>query len=148
MDKKELATYYHDLGFNCAQSVFAAFSEITGISPETSLTIAGGFGGGLRQGEVCGAAAGAIMAIGAIFPFCDANSGDSKVRIAALTVKFLSLFREKCGALTCRDLLGCDTSTPEGAKKNSEEGIVKRLCPNIIHNAVESVEDILAKESK
>jgi len=128
MDKKALATYYHNKGFNCAQSVFAAFSDATGISPELSLTVAGGFGGGLRKGEVCGAASGGVMAIGAIFPFSDEKDSEAKAKIGRLAAEFVDSFRAKCGAV--------------------EEGISKRLCPGIIENAVEAVEEILAKEGK
>ena len=48
MDRITLANNYHDNGFNCAQSVFAAFGDITGIDEKTALKIAGGFGGGVK----------------------------------------------------------------------------------------------------
>ena len=68
MDRITLANAYHDNGFNCAQSVFAAFCDLTGIEEKTALKIAGGFGGGVKVGEICGAASGAVMVIGALFP--------------------------------------------------------------------------------
>ena len=45
-------------GYNCAQSVFAAFGDITGIDEKTALEIAGGFGGGVKvlPGVTIGAA--------------------------------------------------------------------------------------------
>ena len=145
MDRKTIARDYHAKGFNCAQSVFSAFEDLTGMPCETSLTVAAGFGGGLRQGEICGAASGAVMAIGVMFPFNDASDAPAKQKIAELSVEYLGLFRAKCGHLTCRDLLGCDTSTPEGAKHNTEFGISRKLCPGIIDNAVEALEEIVAK---
>ena len=42
----ELADSYHKRGFNCCQSVLAAFSDLTGLSEQASFDIGGGFGGG------------------------------------------------------------------------------------------------------
>ena len=50
--------------YNCAQAVIAAVANDVGITEEAAFGFAGGFGGGLRLGEVCGAATGAVMAIG------------------------------------------------------------------------------------
>ena len=42
----ELADSYHKRGFNCCQSVLAAFSDLTGLSEKDCLAIGGGFGSG------------------------------------------------------------------------------------------------------
>ena len=34
-------------GYNCAQSVFAAFCDVTGIDFETAIKLASGFGAGM-----------------------------------------------------------------------------------------------------
>ena len=68
-DRQKRAAAYHENGFNCCQSVLAAFQDITGLSEEQALAISGGFGGGMGSGEVCGAVAGAVMAIGMAVPF-------------------------------------------------------------------------------
>ena len=39
----ELADSYHKRGFNCCQSVLAAFSDLTGLSEQASFDIGGGF---------------------------------------------------------------------------------------------------------
>ena len=66
MDVKKEATRIHESGHNCAQSVFCSCREYTGIDDKTALAISGGFGGGVRCGEICGALSGAVMAIGAV----------------------------------------------------------------------------------
>ena len=48
--------------FNCAQAVFASFSEDLGLDEKQALKIGGCFGSGMRKGEVCGACTGALMA--------------------------------------------------------------------------------------
>ena len=52
-------------GYNCAQSVFAAFCDVTGIDFETAIKLTSGFGagmGGMR--DTCGAVTGNISAQG------------------------------------------------------------------------------------
>lgn len=50
--------------FNCAQSVFASFSEELGLDEKQALKIGGCFGSGMRKGKVCGACTGALMVLG------------------------------------------------------------------------------------
>lgn len=42
MDRCELAYRYHRQGYNCAQSVAGAFSDLTGLPPEQIFAAAGG----------------------------------------------------------------------------------------------------------
>lgn len=68
MTRSEKAISDFSKGYNCAQSVFSAFSEESGIDEEQSRSIAGGFGAGFgRLQETCGAVTGAIMVIGCKF---------------------------------------------------------------------------------
>jgi hypothetical protein len=46
MNRYELANSYHKRGFNCCQSVVAAFSDLTGLSEQESFNVAAGFGAG------------------------------------------------------------------------------------------------------
>ena len=84
MDIREKALYWHKKGYNCAQTVLAACSELTGLDEKTALAISAGFGGGLRSGEVCGAISGAVMAVGMAYPFTDGSDAESKQKIAEL----------------------------------------------------------------
>ena len=50
--------------FNCAQVVFAHGAHFLGLDMETALKIPAVFGGGMHQGNECGAVTGALMASG------------------------------------------------------------------------------------
>lgn len=93
----------HAQKYNCAQSVLCSLSGRTGLDEKTSKAVSAGFGGGLRCGEVCGAAAGAVMALGLAADGDAAGSKDDP--IADRTRKFTAAFREKFGALRCDELL-------------------------------------------
>ena len=66
-------------GYNCSQSVLIAFSDITGLSEETSAMIASGFGGGMgRMREVCGAVSGMFMVAGFLYGTTDKDGEAEK----------------------------------------------------------------------
>lgn len=112
MSLKDKALEIHTNGFNCAQCVLAACTELTGLDEKTSKMIAGGLGGGMRCGEVCGALIGATIAIGCAYPYTEEGDLDGATVIAAKTKECNKLFKEKFGCLRCLDLkkagIGCD----------------------------------------
>ena len=55
-------------GYNCAQSVVVAFSDLTGLDESFSAKMASSFGGGMgRMREVCGAVSGMLMVAGILY---------------------------------------------------------------------------------
>ena len=105
MNVREKSAAFHEKGFNCAQSVLAALEEYTGMDSKTALSLAGGLGGGLKSGEVCGAISGAVIALSLCFPYCDSEHPEDKDRIYKLAAQCVKRCREKCGKVTCRDLM-------------------------------------------
>lgn len=96
-------------GYNCAQSVFAAFCDETGLPRETALALASSFGGGMgRLREVCGAVTGMFMAAGLLYGRFKPGDSEAKslhnLRIQELAARF----REENGSILCRELLGID----------------------------------------
>ena len=55
MDRCEQAVGYHKKGFNCCQSVLAAFQDVIGLTETQCLTLGGGFGAGRRAPASCAA---------------------------------------------------------------------------------------------
>ncbi len=140
----ELAEARHQQGYNCAQSVFSALAERVGLPVETALKIAAPFGGGIgRLGEVCGAVSGGLMAIGAAEGHTAADPA-AKERSYRLARDFAEEFRRRHGAITCRELLGCDIGTPEGQQQAREAGLFKQRCPLYVRDAVEIAGQMLA----
>ena len=68
MDRCEQAVGYHKKGFNCCQSVLAAFQDVIGLTETQCLTLGGGFGAGAGTGELCGAVTGAVMVLDLLTP--------------------------------------------------------------------------------
>ena len=123
MTKSERAEELFNSGLNCAQAVFAAFCEEYGIDKETALKMTAGMGRGFRSGEICGAAAGAVMVIGL-------KHGDDKRMCAAKTDAFLNEFKNANNSIVCRELL-------EIRAEN------KRKCIDLVMSAADILEYLL-----
>lgn len=107
MTKQERCIFAHDChasGLNCAQSVAAAFANVTGLTKEQSIALCSGFGGGMRYGGVCGVVSAAIMVLGAVFPATAESGAEGKRRSGAVTMEFQRRFSERFGNLDCREL--------------------------------------------
>jgi arsenite methyltransferase len=135
-------------GYNCAQAVLLAFGETRGLPADTALKVAGAFGGGIgRGGDLCGAVSGAIMALGLEHAKVTPDGDAARDRGYKLTREFMQRFTQKYGTTICRDLIGCDMSTPEGLARAKELGVHKNVCPKFVREAAAFVEEILTREA-
>ena len=131
-------------GFSCSQAILAAFSDEFGLPRETALRISQGFGGGMaRMAETCAALTGAFMVIGLKHGRTRVEDDVAKEKTYALCQELARRFHARHGTLRCRELLGCDIGTPEGAKIVREEKLHDDLCPLLIVSAAEILEDLL-----
>lgn len=99
MNRYEQAVAYHHKGFNCCQSVLAAYSDLTGLSQQASFDMGGGFGAGAQTGELCGAITGAILTLGMLTPVDPQDPVGSKRRTAPWPRNSRSASRRSSG--TC-----------------------------------------------
>lgn len=144
MEKPESARIRFEQGMNCSQAVFTAFAEDFGLSEEAAVRVASAFGGGLaRSGAVCGAAAGALMALGLKYGANSDTDAAIKDKVCVIGQDFLQRFTAKNGALDCKDLLGCDTGTAEGRKQAREQGLYRTRCPLLVQSATEIVKEMI-----
>jgi C_GCAxxG_C_C family probable redox protein len=144
MNCAERAADYFARGFNCSQSVLAAYAEQFGLTEELALKVAGGFGGGMgRMGETCGAVTGAIMVIGLKFASTTPGDIQGKENTYAVVREFVHRFKGRNVTVLCRELLDCDISTPEGMKRAQQEKLIKQCCPKFIRDAAEILDQLI-----
>ncbi len=144
MGKREDALSCFDRGFSCAQSVLSAWSDELGLDREAALRVAGAFGGGIAgTGETCGAVTGGLMVIGLRYGMTDPQKPEAKQRTRDVGRRFLERFTSAFGTCRCRDLLGCDIATQEGAEKARTENLFKTLCPGFVGEAAEILDPLL-----
>ncbi|MCL2872714.1 MAG: C-GCAxxG-C-C family protein [Betaproteobacteria bacterium] len=128
-------------GFNCSQSILSTYGEEFGLDKKTALKIACGLGAGMgRQQETCGAVSGAYLLIGLRYGNFLKEDSDSKEKSYALIQKFSALFKERNKTTNCFELLGVDFVNDD--KKIASER-VKTLCPKMVQDAAEIIEQII-----
>ena len=140
--KQDLAVENIKNGFNCAQSVLSVFSDSYGLDKKIALKTAGGLGGGVRSGEICGAVSGAVLVIGLKYGQCTAGDFESKSICNAKTVEFLNEFKAKNNFVVCRDILQCDISTEEGFEQAKSKNLFKTTCVDMVKSAVSILEEL------
>ena len=112
--------------------------------------IATGFAGGIgNTGAVCGAVAGAVMAIG-----LKQGRGETMEEIMgnlAVVREFRRRFEAEMGTISCRELTGVDLSeadlTPEGIEQFTAAGISQTVCFPAAGAAYRLVVDLLKETS-
>lgn len=145
MKRSEAAKTSFNNGFNCAQSVFAAFAPESGIPVDESLRIATAFGGGMgKQQLVCGAVTGALMALGTIRGKGLHDPETKKQEVYLLTRDFCQAFTRKHGSLHCHELLnGLNMLDQEENRKIKDSGLTETHCTRYVADAVEIMERLL-----
>ena len=105
---------FKEQGYNCAQAVFIAFNDLTGMDEISAARFASSFGGGMgRLREVCGAVSGCFMVLGALMGPEDPKDNTAKMAHYAVIQEAAKRFKEENGSYICRELLGL----AEGAGK-------------------------------
>ena len=130
-------------GFSCSQAVVAAYSDQFGLDKETALKVSAGFGGGMKMAGTCGSLTGGFMIISLKHGQTDAEDKDGKKKLAASIKDYTARFKARTSALTCRELMDCDISTPEGLRVANEMNLFSVVCPKTVRAAAEILEEML-----
>lgn len=145
MTHPELARYLFEKGCNCAQAVFLAFSDLTGMERESALRLSSSFGGGMgRLREVCGAVSGMFMAAGLLYGTDDTASQEEKAVHYARVQALAAAFREKHGSIICRELLGVDTNGNPTPEARTPEYYKSRPCSQLCYDAAAVLDEFIA----
>ncbi|MBR6184856.1 MAG: C_GCAxxG_C_C family protein [Clostridia bacterium] len=150
MNHEEKARQFFLEGYNCAQAVFCAFCEETGIQIDQAAYLASSFGGGMgRLREVCGAVSGALLAMGALTGYADPKDSQAKAAHYRLVQEFAARFREMNGSIICRELLRDVPAAPGGTpEKRTPEFYAIRPCPRLVGQAAALLEQMLAEQKE
>lgn len=136
MSKQGDAAYAWFLkGYNCSQSVVAAFAPQLGLTEEMALRLSAGFGAGIgRMREVCGAFCGVVTVLSMVY--ADPADPKDKSRMYALVQQTAEQYRTRNGggSIICRELLAKAGAAPAGgtaAEERTADYYKKRPCPEL-----------------
>lgn len=124
-------------GFNCSQSVVAAFADQYGFTEEQALRMSASFGGGIgRMRQTCGAACGMFLLAGLEKGSTDGKDRAGKAANYALVQELAAEFERRNGSLICAELLGLKkhegSAQPEA---RTEQYYAKRPCVKMVEEA-------------
>jgi C_GCAxxG_C_C family probable redox protein len=132
-------------GYNCAQSVFAAFCDEMNIERDVALKISSSFGGGMgKMREVCGAVSGMFMVAGALYGYDDPKNAQIKAAHYARIQELAKHFRENNRTIVCRELLGLEQKNESSVPtERNNEFYKKRPCGELVEDAARIMEDYI-----
>ena len=145
MTLEEEAKRNFNSGYNCAESVLLTVTKWQGSVRRGSELllprIATGFGGGIaRNGDICGALAGAIMAIS--LAFGRNKPEESRDPCYQAVDRLYNDFMKTFGTCKCRELIGTDLKNQAG-REAVLNTIHQELCNSIVTWATRKAHEII-----
>ncbi|MBR5475985.1 MAG: C_GCAxxG_C_C family protein [Bacteroidaceae bacterium] len=137
-ERVNLAVSLFKEGFNCSQSVVAAYADLYGFTREQALKMSASFGGGIgRMRQTCGAACGLFMLAGLENGCTEGRNKDGKEANYILVQELAEEFKKRNGSIICSQLLGLDKNaeTPATPEARTAEYYKKRPCVKIVEEA-------------
>jgi C_GCAxxG_C_C family probable redox protein len=137
---EKIAVDLFNQGYNCSQSVYCAFCDVTGMDRDEAFKISSSFGGGMgRLGEVCGALTGAFMATGMLLSGTDEKNKAAKEEQYARIKELGNRFLNEKGSLLCRDLTEINKTRPEEFR----DGVKVKDCEHLVAYAARMLDEYL-----
>lgn len=127
-------------GYNCSQSVVAAFADMYGFTHEQALKMSASFGGGIgRMRQTCGAACGLFMLAGLETGCTEGKDREGKEANYKVVQALAEEFRKRNGSLICAELLGLSKAepTPTTPEARTAEYYKKRPCVMMVREAAQ-----------
>ena len=124
-------------GYNCAQSVVAAFADMYGLTEEQALKMSASLGGGIgRMRLTCGAACGMFILAGLETGATRGDDREGKSANYQVVQQLAEAFKHRNGSLTCAELLGLKQleGTPQ-AEARTDQYYAKRPCSKMVEEA-------------
>lgn len=119
--------YYLKQGYNCAETMLLAARDLYKLPiDETHIKILSGFGGGMYEGDICGAVSGGVAVLSFFF---------FKEDLEPLVIEFKNETRKKLSSIECKEI--------KPIHRDKESG-----CFNVIENTFNALEKIIKKNSK
>ena len=138
------ATEHMASGLVCAESVLLTTCEEFGVNidekviPKIAYAFAGGIG---NTGAVCGAVAGAVMAIGLIKD--RGKTFEEMMSVLDTAAEFRRRFESEMETISCRELTGLDLTEAEDIKQLMNSDIPQTVCFPAVAAAHRLVVDLL-----
>ncbi len=131
MKKSDLAVEKHLNGYNCAQAVLCAFSDLTNYTEDELFRISEAFGGGMGGlGNVCGAVSAMVMLVGILHSKGIDKLPETNKKVSYMDAgRLIKKFESENLTTICSEL----------------KSMKKRTCDECIKSAVEIMEKYISE---
>ena len=144
MEHKYLAAELFLEGYNCAQAVAVAFTDLTGMDKKEAAKLASPFGGGMgRMREVCGAVSGMFMVLGSLYGYDNSDADSKKKDLYKQVQELAEQFKQENGSIICREILKNPPSDPNPSPRTAEY-YAKRPCARMVMTAAKLMDEFIA----
>ena len=136
-DRIEKAYALFMKGYNCAQSVTAAFADLYGLTEEQALLASASFGGGMgRMRLTCGTVTGMFLLAGLESGTTNPDDRELKARNYAMVRELAERFKAENGSIVCSELLQMGNKTESAMpSERTASYYKKRPCPELVRCA-------------
>ena len=146
MKEEKIAAYFAE-GIDCGQVTLLALCDSLGISEEEAQKLGAALGGGMFNGEQCGAYLAGVIAIGLKYGHVDTMRTEAMHKAKANTMAALSEYRaafeKQFGDTCCQKLLGY--KIPEEMPEALESGRMMSFCPKLVAENIRILEELFRK---
>lgn len=149
MDRQTKAVEYFKEGYNCAQAVVMAFSDVLPIDEELLLKVSSAFGGGFaKTRNICGAVSGVGMVVGLLNHQLD-DVAENKKDVYQKVREIVDRFEADNSSLICGELLKNIKNITRDyvPSPRTAEYYKERPCVKFIVDAVRLTEDYLKENN-
>ncbi|MBO5361173.1 MAG: C_GCAxxG_C_C family protein [Clostridia bacterium] len=133
-------------GYNCAQAVFLAFEDITGLDTEFAAKVSSSFGGGMgRLREVCGAVSGMFAVAGIARGYSDPKAKQEKADHYAFIQSLAAEYKKDNGSIICKELLDLPGAQAPVPEERTADYYRRRPCGEYVASAAKLLAEKLAE---
>ena len=147
-ERVEQAVQNFEAGFNCAQSVFLAYSDVFELDLEMAKRMTVSFGGGVgRMREICGTVSAMAMLAGFKYPVIDMTDQQARTRNYAIVQKMSEIFKSKHQTIICRELMpDSETQSTPAPSIRTTDYYKRRPCSKCVADAARIAGQMLKGE--
>lgn len=129
-------------GLHCSQVTFGYAAKKLGFDEDTAKKIGAAFGGGMFNGERCGALTGAMMGLSLAYGHYSKETKPNEAKLHEKRIELETKFKEAFGSFQCQDIIGANIGTPEGMARFKAENLAKD-CPTLTGYVCSLLDELL-----
>jgi len=132
----------------CAETAFVVLKMVYGLPDAADSSAAMAINGGVaHRGGICGAVAGAAMAVGLLATERIADHVEAKQAARRITGRLMDAFEREYGSSDCLELIGMEIRTEDGHQAFLDSDIWRDRCMRQIEFAIARLAPLADRET-